>query len=370
MLPRAPRPSRWRRFLESIAPALPGATLRDRLIACAGALLAVGLTGLLCTFGFGHGAGAPLLVASVGASAVLLFAVPASPLAQPWPIIGGNTLSALVGIVVARLIDDPLLAAAVAASLAIAVMSLARCLHPPGGAMALTAAAGGPAVAASGLMYPLVPVALNCVVLVALGWLFHRFTRHAYPHRPAAPVNAHGTADRPAALRTGFRAEDIDGALNDFGEAFDIDRADLDRLLRRVEQRALERAHGVLNCADIMSRDVIHIDENAEPAAARALLLDHAVRSLPVVDRAARVVGAIGLRELARPGRSVRELMAEARTAQPQTPALRLLAPLTDGRTHAVIVVDQERRAVGIVTQTDLLVAMARADGEARAKVA
>jgi len=362
--------SRWHRFLETIAPALPGATLRDRLIASAGALVAVGLTGLLCTFGFGHDASAPLLVASIGASAVLLFAVPASPLAQPWPIIGGNTLSALVGIVVARAIGDPLLAAAVAAALAIAVMSLARCLHPPGGAMALTAAFGGPAVAAFGWMFPLVPVALNCVVLVTLGWLFHRFTRHAYPHRVDAPVNTHRTADRPAVLRTGFRAEDIDGALNDFGEAFDIDRADLDHLLRRVEQRALERAHGDLSCADIMSRDVICIDEDADPAAARALLLDHAVRSLPVVDRARRVVGAIGLRELARAGLHMRELMADARTAQPQTPALRLLAPLTDGRTHAVIVVDQARHAVGIVTQTDLLVAMARADGDARAMVA
>ncbi|WP_249122901.1 MULTISPECIES: HPP family protein [unclassified Bradyrhizobium] len=340
---------------------MPGATLRDRLIACAGALLAVGLTGAICTFGFGHGGGAPLLVASVGASAVLLFAVPASPLAQPWAIIGGNTLSAFVGIVVARLIGDPLLAAAVAAAFAIAAMSLARCLHPPGGAVALTAVFGGPAVASAGWLFPLVPVALNCAVLVALGWLFHRFTRHAYPHRASAVVHLHGIADRPTTLRSGFRSEDIDGALNDFGEAFDIDRADLDRLLRRVEQRALERRHGALVCADIMSRDVVVVGESAGPAAARALLIDHGMRSLPVLDRDERVVGIVGLRELSRPGARISDLMAPARTTQPQTPALRLLAPLTDGRTHAVIVVDEERRAIGVVTQTDLLAAMARA---------
>ena len=368
--PAAPRAMRWRRVLEMLAPALPGATPRDRLIACAGALLAVGLTGIICTFGFGRGAAAPLLVASVGASAVLLFAVPASPLAQPWPIIGGNTLSAVAGIVAVRLIGDPLLAAAVAAALAIAVMSLARSLRPPGGAVALTAVFGGPVVAASGLMFPLVPVALNCIVLVALGWLFHRFTRHAYPHRAAATAGAHGTADEPAALRTGFRAEDIDGALNDFGEAFDIDRADLDRLLRRVEQRALERAHGELSCADIMSRDVIRVGEHTAPAAARALLLDHGVRSLPVIDDAGHLVGAIGLRELARGGGSVHELMTAARTARPATPAMRLLGPLTDGRTHAVVVIDDERRPVGVVTQTDLLAAMARAGGTAQAEVA
>ena len=103
---------------------------------------------------------------------------------------------------------------------------------------------------------------------------------------------------------------------------------------------------------------------------ARALLLEHAVRSLPVVDRAARVVGAVGLRELSRPGLRVRDLMSEARTVAPDAPALRLIDPLTDGRTHAVVVVDANRRAVGIVTQTDLLAAISRSRDSSSAKVA
>ena len=71
-----------RRF-QLFAPILAGATLRDRLIACTGALIGIAVTGLLCGLALGRGPHLPLLVAPMGASAVLLFAVPASPLAQP-----------------------------------------------------------------------------------------------------------------------------------------------------------------------------------------------------------------------------------------------------------------------------------------------
>ncbi|MEG8058719.1 HPP family protein [Sphingomonas sp. 22L2VL55-3] len=81
-----------------------------------------------------HGSGPlPLLVAPIGASAVLIFAVPASPLAQPWSVVGGNIISALVGVTAARFVPIPYLAAGVAVGGAILVMSLLRCLHPPAG---------------------------------------------------------------------------------------------------------------------------------------------------------------------------------------------------------------------------------------------
>ena len=83
----------------------------------------------------------------MGASALLLFAIPSSPLAQPWSIVGGNTVSALIGLLVSRYVPEPAVAAGCAVAFAIAAMSLLRCLHPPGGAAALTAALGGPAVA-------------------------------------------------------------------------------------------------------------------------------------------------------------------------------------------------------------------------------
>ena len=77
----------------------------------------------------------PLLIAPMGASAVLLFAVPASPLAQPWSAVGGNTIGAILGVLSARFIPDPMVAAGVAVSLTIGATALCRCLHPPAGAV-------------------------------------------------------------------------------------------------------------------------------------------------------------------------------------------------------------------------------------------
>jgi len=219
-------------------PILAGATLRERAVGCLGALIAISLTGFISALATGHGAHLALIVAPMGASAVLLFAVPASPLAQPWPVIGGNLISALVGITVAQLVPDPVVASGLAVALAIGVMSLTRCLHPPGGAAALTAVIGGPAVTSAGFLFAFVPVGLNAVLMVVLAIAFHKLARRNYPHvpLPARP------GEMPAPLVVGFNAADVDKALETLGETFDIDRADLDRLLREVELQALARS--------------------------------------------------------------------------------------------------------------------------------
>jgi len=347
--------SRW------FAPILAGATLRDRLIACLGALIGIGLTGLICGAIFGGGRLLPLIVAPMGASAVLLFAVPASPLAQPWPVIGGNTISALVGVAVAQLLPDPLIASGVAVALAIVAMSFTRSLHPPGGAAALTAVVGGAAVSDAGFIFPFLPVALNSIVLVALGIGFHKLSRRTYPHVPQpAAVNIHQTRDEPAQMRVGIRPEDIDAAIAEMGETFDIAPDDLERLLRRVERQILLRSQGDLLCRDIMARDVVMASLDTTPEAARALLLDHNIRTLPVIDDDKRLIGTVGLRELATARDTIRDAISVASTAAPETPAISLAGLLSDGRAHAVIIVDAEKHVLGIVTQTDLVASLAR----------
>lgn len=351
------RPSRFRLF----SPILAGATLRERLIGCLGALLAIGLTGVISGYLFGQGPHLPLIVAPMGASAVLLFAVPASPLAQPWSIIGGNTISALMGIIAAYFIRDPIIATGVGVSLAIGAMSFTRCLHPPGGAAALTAVLGGPVVAGWGFLFPFVPVALNSCILVGLGLLFHKLSKRNYPHVvPKSAENTHQTIDLPSAVRVGFREEDVDAALEALDETFDIDRADLGRLLQQVELQAAIRSNGKISCADIMSRDVIAIGEASEPDAARHLLLKHNIRTLPVKDPEGRLVGAVGLRELSMSTETIAHAISRPAVARPSDSALSLLPVLTDGRTHAVIIVDDDYRILGLISQTDLLSAVAR----------
>ena len=217
--------------LRLFKPLLAGATLSERLIACVGAGLGLALTYIAGTLA-PHGT-LPAIVAPLGASAVLVFAVPASPLAQPWPVIGGNTISALIGVAIWRLIPDPTVAAGLAVAAAILAMSLLRCLHPPGGAAALTAVIGGAAVHEAGWSFALVPVALNSVALVVAGLAFHRLTRRSYPHHPPAPV----PAVRPAAIQPA----DIDAALAEMHESFDIAREDLDQLVARAQAHAAAR---------------------------------------------------------------------------------------------------------------------------------
>lgn len=83
------------------------------------------------------------VVASMGATAVLLFAVPHGQLSQPWPLIGGHLISSVIGVVCSMLIIDPSLATALAVGASIGMMHYLKCLHPPGGATAFTAVMGG-----------------------------------------------------------------------------------------------------------------------------------------------------------------------------------------------------------------------------------
>ena len=211
-------------------PILAGAATGDRVRAGIGAGIAIALTGIAAAWLTGAGS-VPLLVAPIGASAVLVFAVPASPLAQPWPLIGGNMLSALWGMLVAHVVPDHAVAAGLAVGGAIVVMSLLRCLHPPGGAVALAAvlAAGQ---ARPDWLFPWLPVVIDSALLVLGGIVFHRLVRHAYPHRTAAPAPSSAAA---------FASEDVDAALAEMHESFDIARADLDALLDAAARHAALR---------------------------------------------------------------------------------------------------------------------------------
>ncbi len=343
---------------DDIRQRLAGWTPRDRIVASVGATLAIGVAGFLSWLVTPQSPFLPLIVAPIGASAVLLFAVPASPLAQPWAVVGGNVLSALVGIAVGRIVSEPFLACGVAVGLAIAAMTLARCLHPPGGAAALLTVLATHQPQSLPFQFALDPVGLNSCLMVACAWLFHRFSGHAYPHRAtAAPIDARATANSGSELRAGFEDEDLDAALRDMHESFDVDREDLKRLLQTVQLHALARRRGRLSCADIMSRNVVSIDQNATGATARETLRERGLRVLPVVNRVGVLVGMVDLRDLADDQALIAAVMKKAVAAGPNDPALELVARLSDGHSHAAAVVDNDWRVIGLITQTDLLAA-------------
>jgi len=305
----------------------------------------------------------PLLIAPIGASAVLVFALPASPVAQPRAVILGNTLAALIGCACALAIPNLVVAAASAVGLAILAMALLGCLHPPGGAIALGAVLATAAGHATGFVYALSPVALCSVLLVGAGMLFGRATGHAYPHKAPAAPSVHGTRDVPPADRMGYRPADLDRALEQYGELLDVSREDLDALFRQVERQSQQRLHSRIFCEDIMSRDLISVDLQQTTDSALLYLQGHDLRTAPVLDAEGHVVGMVRRAELtAARGKRVESVLDPfVYKVSPRTPIDALLPILSSGATHEAMVVDQERRLIGIITQTDLLAVLYRA---------
>ena len=224
---------RWSRYHAMMIAVPADKAVRDRLISGFGALLGIIATGVLVRSLAGAGAHMPLLIAPIGAAAVLLFAVPASPMAQPWSVLGGNLISAIVGVSVARIGADPMVAAGLAVGAAIAAMALLRCLHPPGGAVALTAVLGGPVIHAMGYGFVIAPVGVGTVLLLAMAWGFHRFSGHSYPHVAKPLAEPVSTAD--------FSREDLIKAIEDYPDVLDVDIADLEELLHAAEHEAMAR---------------------------------------------------------------------------------------------------------------------------------
>ena len=120
------------------------------------------------------------LMASLGASALLVFALPGSPMAQPWAVIAGNTLSALVGISVLHVVNEPLIAMPLAASLSILGMFVLRCLHPPAAAVSLIVVLGH----VIHYRYAFFPVMIDSILLILAGAAYSNLTGKRYPNRP------------------------------------------------------------------------------------------------------------------------------------------------------------------------------------------
>lgn len=166
-----------KRFMGSQAPSSP----TERVVATLGGIISLSLITLV-SYAITGAEGAALVVPSMGAATVLLFAAPHGPLSQPWALFGGNVLSALVGVACVQLLGTSALAAGLAVGLAIGVMHLARCVHPPGGATALAAVIGGPAIQELGYFYALAPVLLNCIIICITAIVFNSlFPWRRYP---------------------------------------------------------------------------------------------------------------------------------------------------------------------------------------------
>lgn len=205
----------------------------ERWIAFAGAFFGIGLVGLLL---LAFPVGSRWLLAPIGASAVILYVMPHSPVAAPWPVLGSYLCGILSAALCLSTIPFPPLCAAVAVALTVWLMGRLHCVHPPGGAAALLLSTCASSVGPEWRQW-VTSLAANVLILLAASLLFNRATgrwRHSHPAAAAPAPHLHMPVE--------LTHEDIASAINARYEFIDIGEEELLALYELASEHALERA--------------------------------------------------------------------------------------------------------------------------------
>lgn len=375
-------PERVRHLMLADTPSL---SRGERVRSALGALLAVAV----CAWGLALiPAPAYWLLAPVGASVVILFALSHSPLAQPWPVLGGYACATAAGLACLYWVPYPFVSAALAVGLTVWLMARFNCIHPPGGALALLLVHehhGSYADAAH--IAALVAANVLCLLLAAV-LINNGVLRRRYPHRADKPPrNRHQTADEMPLTRSGLNHEDLDHAVRKLGSFVDVKSDELVELYNEASAHAFDRHMGQ-TCGDIMSRDVVTVEFATELDEAWNLLRRHKIKTLPVVDKFGRLVGVLSVADYLRqlddttaaglavtlqgllrrtPGdySNKAEVVGQIMTPSvicvtPSTSLSELVQQLSAYGLHHMPVVDDSRRVVGMVTHSDVTAALYR----------
>ncbi|SDU94402.1 CBS domain-containing membrane protein [Pseudomonas mucidolens] len=181
------------------------------------------------------------LLGPLGASAVLLFAVSSGALAQPWSIVGSYLCASVVALLVARVLGRSLGSACLAAGMALILMCWLRCLHPPSGGLAMTLVLADPASIALGWL-EVGPVMLGAGTLLLTALAYNNLTRTRYPKGASEPALVLET--RPREVDPKITAVDLEQALAQMEQFFDVTPTELEQLIHIAEDHARRRSIG------------------------------------------------------------------------------------------------------------------------------
>ena len=221
-------------FFEAIGLSDYKASYNEILISALGGFLGILAIFMISQSLFDHET-TVVIVPSMGASVVLLFAAPHAPFSQPWNVMAGHILSAAIGVACWRWIPDLTVAASVGVGLAIGAMYLARCIHPPGGATALAAVIGSDQLHELGFGYVFQPILLNVVAILLVAMLFNGlFKWRRYPAR--LHFKAKSTSSEVGKY-TPINHEDFVYALSQIDTIVDITEEDLLKIYQLATKR-------------------------------------------------------------------------------------------------------------------------------------
>lgn len=272
-----------KQFVQFFASDPTNLTLKGKVLSIISGGFAIFIVAFI-TREYSLGVAYPIIVSSIGASAALLFIVPHSPLAQPWPLIGGQLVSAFVGMACAIYIPDAALASGCAVSASFLAMLLLRCLHPPGASTALAPIMGGAPLIAIGYDFVWQPVAINVAVILIMSLILNRWLlRIDYP-----------VATTPKETKTkNLSHQDIKHALKAMNTFIDVTENDLMQLLTHAETYRFERLNNAFSCADIMDKTVLTVNAKTTIEKAWRLMYSKQLKAMPVVDKSHHVIGII-----------------------------------------------------------------------------
>ncbi len=351
-------------WLSRLKPDFKILPLKERLLCGVGALLGLAISSLISWYALG---GINVwYIAPMGASSVLLFAVPSSPLAQPWNVVIGNTLAGILGVSCALWLPDLTAAFSVAVGLAIFLMLSTDSLHPPSGAVAITAVLGGDTVHALGYHFVFYPVLLNSVLLLLFAIAFNRLLGKHYPN--IKQLNPR-SADPTPTQKVTIQPQDIQRVFEEHTELLDISQYDLEKIILEAQEHANERLDLDWVCRDIMSRDVItlHPEDDIQQALVKFKQVN--LMSLPVINAKNELVGTLALYEIVEWFKRATDLRAswehqvrhimnrQVVTVQPQQ-SIHDLVPYFVERSFNYIPVVEQRQLVGIISRSDMIAAL------------
>lgn len=350
-------------LFKALLPAIPATPAREKIRAATGVWI-----GLLICFSLGFAANTYLdarlvPMGPLGATALLIMAIPNSPLAQPWPVVVGNTTAALIGIACVYLLPAEI-APETASALALVTMFALRALHPPAGSVAFLMAINPDHVATHGLWFA-APIGLGSLVLVIVGTIYGRLTGRRYPFRQM-PSPAAQTAIQTEA-RTGLSEDALQELLVRFNQTSNLGAADLGRMIAAAQDEAAKHRFGAITFGEIMSRSPVTVTSNASLSEIIEKLSRGGVKTLPVITPDGQPLGLVSqssvIAALARSPFPALSAMRAATLMQPAELIVtrdcevgRKLDILTQSQTPLVVVTEAEDGPLaGVVSRRNVL---------------
>ena len=228
-------------------------------------------------------ANSPILLASMGASVVILLFAPSSSFASYWSFLGGHVTSAFIGITCAKYLPHFPLASALAVSGSISIMLLLRCLHPPGAATALVPVINYPSLTDLGYQFVLTPVLFNVVGILLMVTIINRY------------LLRYKSIDNHFIKTPTLSQQDVKYALTKEDEFIDVNINKLHELLINAELHKFKRLHGDITCGDIMRKSVTTVQYGDEVEIAWQKIHIQKLKAIPVLDKANHVIGIVTL---------------------------------------------------------------------------